>query len=291
MKNRSLGRGLSALLKEEILPISQNELIRIVDIQDIGIGEFQPRKKFESDKIQELANSITSDGLLQPLIVVIDPENKAKFKLVAGERRLRACKLAGIVELPVIIKNYSQDEILKVALLENIQREELSVIEEAEGYEKLIKQFKYTQDDLSHKLGKSRSHIANLIRLTSLTPRIKDLVNDGSLTMGHARCLIGHAEAEKIADYIIKHVLNVRQTENLVKNWSKHSSGTVSVKSQTENSVGNNEAAGNDLEIIANALSEKYNTKVTIENQNGCGKIILSYNDLEHLDDILTRLN
>ena len=204
---------------------------------------------------------------------------------------MRACRLAGIVELPVIIKNYSQDEILKVALLENIQREELSVIEEAEGYEKLIKQFKYTQDELSLKLGKSRSHIANLIRLTSLPPYIKDLVNEGSLSMGHARCLVGHAKAEKIADYIIKQALNVRQTENLVKNWDKHSSNTDPVKIQGNSSINNTDAANNDLQIIASALSEKYNTKVIIENQNGCGKIILNYNDLKHLDDILTRLN
>lgn len=290
MKNRGLGRGLSALLKEEILPISSNELIKIVDIEDIGIGEFQPRKKFESDKIQELANSISSDGLLQPLIVIIDPEDKTKFKLVAGERRLRACKLAGIVELPVIIKNYSPDEILRVALLENIQREELSVIEEAEGYVELIKQFKYTQDELSHKLGKSRSHIANLVRLTTLSQYIKDLVSEGSLTMGHARCLIGHAQGETIANYIVQNGLNVRQAENIVKNWEKRSK-KLNLEKAGKKHTKDQDASAGDLEIIAQALSEKFNTKISIENHLSGGKIIFDYNDPEHLDDILARLN
>ncbi|MGI4775768.1 MAG: ParB/RepB/Spo0J family partition protein, partial [Janthinobacterium lividum] len=124
MKNRGLGRGLSALLKEQIIPSSTNEITRTIDIDAIEAGEFQPRKKFESDKIQELANSINNNGLLQPLIVTIHPNDYSKYKLVAGERRWRACKLINMLEVPVIIKNYDDDEILRVSLLENIQREE-----------------------------------------------------------------------------------------------------------------------------------------------------------------------
>lgn len=291
MKNRGLGRGLSALLKEEILQVTSNELIKIVDIEDIEACEFQPRKKFESDKIQELANSISSNGLLQPLIVTVDPENNAKYKLVAGERRLRACKLANLHELPVIIKEYSQDEILRVALLENIQREELSVIEEAEGYDKLIKQFKYTQDELSKTLGKSRSHIANLIRLTSLSQYIKDLVNDGALTMGHARCLVGHPQGELIADHVVANGLSVRQTENLVKNWGTYPH--TDITSVNRNSKAAKEPAANndDLQLLAATLSEKFNAKVSIENLKSGGRIIFNYDDLEHLDNILARLN
>jgi ParB family chromosome partitioning protein len=292
MKNRGLGRGLSALLKEQVLPLSSiDEMIKMVEIDSIEAGTFQPRKLFESDKIQELANSITSNGLLQPLIVTHHPENIRRYKLVAGERRWRACKLANINEVPVIIKNYDDDEILRIALLENIQREELSIIEEAEGYLQLIKQFHYTQEDLSHKLGKSRSHIANLIRLTNLSQYIKDKLNEGLLTMGHARCLIGHEHAETIADYIIENDLSVRQAENIVKGWSEREFSINPDNSKVRKLHNKNNDQDNDLESLARMLSDKYNVKVSIEDFSPGGKIIFHYKDHEQLDAILSKLN
>lgn len=289
MKNRGLGRGLSALLKEQVVITSTNEMIKNIDIDMIEAGDFQPRKKFESDKIQELSNSIAKDGLLQPLIVT--PGIGTRYKLVAGERRWRACKLANILEVPVIIKNYSDEEILRVALLENIQREELTVMEEAEGYLKLMKDFRYTQEDLSHKLGKSRSHIANLVRLTTLPQTIKEMVNEGELSMGHARCLVGAEHNIEIANYIIKNNLNVRQTESIVKTWSKRCVSTSTDKVGKSDQTSINEAAVNeDLNLLVDSLSKKFAVEVSIEDRPTGGKLIFSYKNMEQLDTILSRI-
>lgn len=291
MKNRGLGRGLSALLKEQIIPSFDNEIIKIIDIDKIEAGEFQPRKKFEADKVQELANSISNDGLLQPLIVTVHPNNHNRYRLVAGERRWRACKLVNILEVPVIIKNYNNDEILRVSLLENIQREELTAIEEAEGYIQLIKHFQYTQEDLGHKLGKSRSHIANLVRLTSLPDNIKDKINEGQLSMGHARCLVGHKECQLIANHIIENNLNVRQTEKLVRGWAKRKNSDQQKLIEPKNKIVQPNQLNADLELLAASLSEKLDTKVNIDNSEEGGCLVLHYQNLKQLDLILSRIN
>lgn len=292
MKNRGLGRGLSALLKEEVVPLSSNnsELIKIIDIALIEAGVYQPRKRFELDKIQELAASITSSGVLQPIIVTSD-NNNASYKIVAGERRWRACKLAGINEIPAIIKNYSNQEILKNSLLENIQREELSAMEEAEGLNQLIKEFNYTQDQLSQMLGKSRSHIANLLRLNHLPASVKDKLNEGLISMGHARCLIGQESAEEIAEYIVKNDLNVRRTESIIKNWSKHKSTDIPHKNKKKSTTDSEDKHNEDLAILARSLSEKFGIRITIEELEEGGKVTLHYGTLEELDSILMRLN
>ena len=289
-QGRGLGKGLSALLKEEVAPIDNNDLVKSIDIEEISAGEYQPRKKFEYDKLQELANSIRSSGLLQPIIVTRDVDSKGKYKIVAGQRRWRAAKLANLTEVPVIIKQIDKAEILKISLLENIQREELSAIEEAEGFERLIKEFQYSQEQLAEMLGKSRSHIANLLRLNQLPQSIKDKVNDGKITMGHARCLVGHENAEIIAEYIIENDLSVRQTENIVKNWAKRE--YVKLPNAGERSkewLPNSK--DNDLQLLARALSEKFGIKVTIEDYPIGGKLIFHYASLEQLDSILSRLN
>ncbi|MGI4776011.1 MAG: ParB/RepB/Spo0J family partition protein, partial [Janthinobacterium lividum] len=219
------------------------------------------------------------------------PNDYSKYKLVAGERRWRACKLINMLEVPVIIKNYDDDEILRVSLLENIQREELTSIEEAEGYIQLIKNFKYTQEDLSHKLGKSRSHIANLVRLTNLPDSIKDKVNEGQLTMGHARCLVGHKDCQLIADHIIENSLNVRQTETLVRGWSKRKHNQYSSEQKTVRSRKKVAIPNADLELLAVNLSEKFNIKVSVENFTEGGNLVFHYKDLKQLDLILSRIN
>jgi ParB family chromosome partitioning protein len=287
---RGLGKGLSALLREEITHIDNNDLVKIIDIEVIRAGEYQPRKIFEYDKLQELANSIRSSGLLQPIIVTPDNDEKGKYRIVAGERRWRAARLAGIGEIPVIIKNIDKPDILKISLLENIQREELSAIEEAEGLERLIKDFNYSQEQLAEMLGKSRSHIANLLRLNHLPQSIKDKVNEGKMAMGHARCLVGHENADIIAEHIIENDLSVRQTENLVKNWSKRE--YVKAPNAGERSkdwLPNSK--NNDLQLLARALSEKFGIKITIEDYTIGGKLIFHYADLEQLDSVLSRLN
>ncbi|MDR0774578.1 MAG: ParB/RepB/Spo0J family partition protein [Rickettsia sp.] len=290
MKNKGLGKGLSALLGEEVFTIEKDELVKIIDIDKIEARNNQPRKKFEYDKIKELADSISNNGLLQPIIV--SSISEGRYKIIAGERRWRACKIAKITDIPAIIKDLNDKEIIEIALIENIQREELSVIEESEGFERLIKEFGYTQEQLAGKLSKSRSHIANLLRLNQLPQSIKDKINDGFLTMGHARCLINHEQAEIIANHIIENDLNVRQTEDMVRNWFKNE---YTKAPEHEKRVGKKflkeGSKDNDLQLLAKSLSERFNIKVTIEDYPIGGKLIFHYNSLEELDSILSRLN
>ena len=282
MKNRALGRGLSSLLKEEIVPIQFEALDNLVHVDKIEFGKFQPRKNFDEEKLRELANSIVNNGLVQPIIV--NTNGNGTYQIVAGERRYRACKIAGLTQIPVIIKNLSDREILEVALIENIQRQELTAIEEAEGYDRLMREFGYSQSALADAVGKSRSHVANLLRLNNLPESIKFMINQGQLSMGHARCLIGLDNAEELAGKIIANDLNVRQTEELTRKkeniQQKRREGSESQPVQND-----------DLTILGQSLSEKYGVKVVIENSWNGGKISFHYSNLEELDAILTKIN
>jgi ParB family chromosome partitioning protein len=285
MKNRVLGRGLSSLLKEEILPVGTGFTTNnILNIDQIEVGKYQPRKNFNEEKLRELANSITSNGLVQPIIV--GPTPNGKYQIIAGERRYRASKIAGLTEIPVIIKNLSNKEILEIALIENVQREELTAIEEAEGYERLIKEFGYTQAELAAAVGKSRSHVANLLRLNNLPDSIKLMINNDQLSMGHARCLIGLENAEELAGKVIANDLNVRQTEELTR---KNETSNRIKKQKLENNK--DSEVDNDFIILGQSLSEKYGVKVVVENSWNGGKISFHYSNLEELDSILTRIN
>lgn len=290
MKNKNLGKGLSALLGEEVFTVEKDELVKIIDIDKIEARNNQPRKKFEYDKIKELADSISNNGLLQPIIV--SSVSDGKYKIIAGERRWRACKMAKLTDIPAIIKDIGDKEIIEIALIENIQREELSVIEESEGFERLIKEFGYTQEQLAEKVSKSRSHIANLLRLNQLPQSIKDKINERLLTMGHARCLINHQQAEVIANHIIENDLSVRQTEDIVRNWSKNEyTKTPEHDKRIGRGLLKESSKENDLQLLAKSLSERFNIKVTIEDYPIGGKLIFHYSNLEELDSILSRLN
>lgn len=284
MKNRALGRGLSSLLKEDVVPVGFSSVDVLIDIDRIEIGNFQPRKIFDETKLRELANSIVNNGLIQPIIVA--KSNNENYKIIAGERRFRACKIAGLKKIPVIIQNLSDKEILEIALIENIQREELTAIEEAEAYARLIKEFGYTQSELADSMGKSRSHVANLLRLNSLPDSIKEMVNNNQLTMGHARCLVGLEGAEEFATKIIANDLNVRQTEELVS--KKQSLKKATDKRSPELNQGK---IDDDMLILSQSLSEAYGVKVCIESStNGGGRISFYYSTLEELDSILTKI-
>ena len=283
VKDKRLGRGLSSLLGEEIISI-ESEIVQIININKIKPNENQPRKNFEYDKIKELADSILNNGLLQPIIV------DHSFQIIAGERRWRACKLAKITDVPVIIKNLNTRESMEIALIENIQRADLTVMEEARGFKYLVENFNYTAEKLAEKLSKSRSHIANLLRLNNLPQSIQDKLSKGVLSMGHARCLINHEHAEIIADHIIDHGLNVRQTEELVRQWSKNEYIKSPDKSVRKSFV-KKENVDNDLQLLVKALSKKFNIKITIENCSLGGKLIFHYEDLEELDTILVKLS
>ncbi|MEY4464290.1 MAG: putative chromosome-partitioning protein ParB [Pseudomonadota bacterium] len=284
-KNKGLGRGLSSLLGEEVISI-KSEIIQIINIDKIRPNENQPRKNFEYDKIKELADSILNNGLLQPIIV----DNN--FQIIAGERRWRACKLAKVLEIPVIIKNLDARESMEIALIENIQRTDLTVMEEARGFKYLVENFNYTAEKLAERLGKSRSHIANLLRLNNLPQSIQDKVNENILSMGQARCLINHEHAEIIADHIINNDLNVRQTEELVRQWYKNEyTKSPNNNNKTGKRFLKDNTTDNDLELLVKALSEKFDIKITIENYPLGGKLIFHYKDLEGLDLILLKLN
>ena len=287
MRNKALGRGLSSLLKEETVPIEIINATNLVDINLIYANEGQPRKYFDSEKIQELANSISTHGLLQPIIVKKD--NAGKYKIVAGERRYRAAKMVHLQEIPVIVKDFDEKELFEVALIENIQRDELSAIEEAEGYQKLVNDYGYTQSEIASVIGKSRSHIANLLRLNQLPESVKNMVNDGSLSMGHARCLIGLDNAEEIAQRIIANDLSVRKTEELVAGNKNNNSPSKTRKPKKAEM--NYMEQDEDLIMLSESLSEKFGVKVVVENSNNGGRISIYYSNLEDLDSILTKFN
>lgn len=283
MRNRALGRGLSSLLNEEITPIEIITSSNNIDLELIEVNEDQPRKYFDEEKIKELADSINSHGLVQPIIV--NKSHAGKYKIVAGERRFRACKIAGLRQVPVIIKDLTEKEILEIALIENIQRQELTAIEEAEGFQKLINEYRYSQGELAVVVGKSRSHVANLLRLNQLPDSIKFMINNGQLSMGHARCLIGLENAEEIVTKIIANDLNVRQVEELVSNRKRKEKANNSVTKEK------NKVIDDDLVMLGHSLSEKFGVKVVVENSWNGGRISLHYSNLEELDSILTKFN
>jgi len=219
---------------------------------------------------------------VQPIIV--NKEVSGKYQIVAGERRFRACKIAGLREVPVIIKDLNDKEILEIALIENVQRQELTAIEEAEGFQQLVEEYGYSHNELATVVGKSRSHVANLLRLNQLPDSIKMMINNGQLSMGHARCLVGLENAEELAAKIVANDLNVRQAEELAGNKRKK-------LGNTETHERKEKIPDTDLVMLGQSLSEKFGVKVVVENSWNGGKISFHYSDLEELDSILTKLN
>ena len=277
-KKKSLGRGLEALLGEDILneDAPTSKASNYISINDIIIGPWQPRKDFNEDAIKSLASSIKEKGILQPLIV---RQQNGKYELIAGERRLRAAKEAGLTDVPVIIKELSDSEVLEIALIENLLRENLSAIEEAAAYQSLMDNFSHTQEKVASIVGKSRSYIANTLRLLSLPDEIKELVSSGKLSAGHARCLVGLDNAIDLANKIIKEDLNVRQVESLV---AKQKEGETSVVKKPR------QAKNHDVVDIEQSLNQKLGLRIKITpNKQGGGKVILQYASVAELDMII----
>ena len=210
--NKSLNRGLDALLGDQKLTTTTKE----IDLEKITAGRYQPRQEFDDVKIQELADSIKKHGVLSPILV--REVGLDKFEVIAGERRWRAAQIAQLDNIPAIIKTLSDDDALEIAIIENVQRSNLSPVDEADGYQRLIDIYNYTQEDLAQVIGKSRSYIANILRLNNLPTKVKDYLSEGLLTIGHARALISLENAENLADMIVSKGLSVRQIEQLVKN-------------------------------------------------------------------------
>ena len=223
-KNRGLGRGLDALLFDNSLDGEESASVSSLSIGEIEPNRDQPRQNFDEEALNELASSIAEHGVLQPLIVRPMPDGG--YQLVAGERRWRAARIAGLTEVPVIVKTLTDSEVSVIALIENLQRENLNPMEEAEGIQKLIDEFDFTQEQAAQKLGKSRSALTNTLRLMSLPEKVRDLVSDDFLSQGHARALLGINDKSKIcdaADTVISKHLSVRETEKLVKSINSQS--------------------------------------------------------------------
>ena len=212
-----LGSGLSSLLGVEVEKNTDN--YKMIPLEFIKPGPWQPRKIFDKDELESLSNSIKKQGIIQPVILKSNDTIKNQYFIIAGERRWRACQLAKIHEIPAIIRDdINEDKIAELSLVENIQRSELNPIEEAEGYQSLINNYDYTQEDISKAVGKSRSYIGNIIRLLSLSDKAKELLLQKKLTIGQVRPLIGHKDADIYLDLILKNKLNSRDIEKLIKN-------------------------------------------------------------------------
>ena len=281
-KRKNLGRGLEALLgdKDFLLDdiatpfdIDKKDSVQKISVEQLSASAFQPRMNFDEEALNTLASSIKEKGILQPLLV--RQKLNGNYEIIAGERRFRAALKAGLKEIPVIVKDFSDKEVLEVALIENIQRENLSAIEEAESLEHLIKSFSHTQESLSQVIGKSRSYIANTLRLLSLPRSIQQKVKDNILSAGHVRPLIGLENAEELAEKIIKKGLNVRQVEELVQQAKTAKPKKPKNKDQ-------------DIVDIENNIKQNLGLKIKISTaKNGGGKVVLSYSDLAELDKIL----
>ena len=281
MQKIGLGRGLNSLFDEKP---SEDEYGNIVSLRInlIEPNKDQPRKQFDKEKLEALAESIKENGLIQPIIVV---KNNNMYKIVAGERRWRAAKKAGLSEIPAVIRDYSEQEVAQIALIENLQREDLNPIEEAMGYKTLIDKFNMTQESVSSRLGRSRSAIANSIRLLSLDEPIRTKLITGEISSGHARALLSVDDPElrlSLLESILEKGLNVRQTEALAKHL--HKSAPAKKKTASD------EQLLAEIEATENHLSSKFGTKVKLIHNAKRGKIEIEYFGNDDLERILQLL-
>ena len=269
---KGLGRGLSSLLGDSSKNIETNRVL----IKDLIRNKFQPRRHFNKESLEELTNSIKEQGVIQPIIVRPDKLSEGKYEIIAGERRWLASQNAGLHEVPVVILNVNDVKSLEFSIVENVQRQDLNPIEEARGYQRLVDDFNYNQEKLSKFIGKSRSYIANSLRLLSLSPDVIDHMEKGNLTAGHARALIGVPNAGIIAKKIIKNQLSVRQVENLVKVF-KNKNIVKLIKGKDSNII-----------ELQKSLENKIGLSVIIQNKkNNSGKITFEYKNLDQLDKII----
>ena len=268
---KGLGRGLSSLIGETKSEININKL----SISDLVSNKFQPRKVFDEDSLQDLTNSIKERGIIQPIIVRKSNDDSTKHEIIAGERRWLAAQKAGLHEVPVVITDVDDLKSLEFSIVENVQRNDLNAIEEGRGYQRLIEEFSYDQEKVAKFIGKSRSHIANFIRLLGLPEAVLKLVETKKLTPGHAKILVGLTNAEFIANKIIKKNLSVRQAENLVKIFKIKKQSLKTYKDV-------------NLKELETSIVEKIGINVLIKNKkNNTGSIILEYKDLDQLNKII----
>ena len=275
-KENKLGMGLGALLSTANNENETNNNVQKINISQIVPNPLQPRKNFKNEELKELSSSIKNQGLIQPIIV--KPTDDNQFQIIAGERRWRACQLNGMHEVDCVIKDLDETSVLEAALIENIQREDLNVIEEANAYKGLINIKNINNESLAKLIGKSPSHVSNILRLLELDKQIQEMVINGYLSMGHARALIGVPDAINKANEIVEKKLSVRQTEKITSEFKNNK------KNKTEKDP--------NITDLEKELSDKIGLRTSIQfNENGSsGSLTLYYSDLNQLDDLMKRL-
>ena len=291
VKKGGLGKGLGALLVENSIDTGIIE----VDIMSVEPAKDQPRKVFDTEKLEDLADSIREHGLIQPIVV-----NKSTngYTIIAGERRWRAARMAGLLKIPVIIKDATPKEIRELALIENIQREDLNPIEEAQAYRQLVVDYELTQEELAGIVGKkSRSEIANRMRLLNLDEKVQELIINGQLTAGQARPLLALTPEQQIsvANAIVERGLNARQIEALVKQLQKHEKSTEDTDKAVDKAIDNADskataATSRDIEYMQNQLRSSLGTKVKLDDRGGRGKIVIEYYSKDERERLLEYL-
>ena len=268
---KGLGRGLSSLIGETKKEININK----VSISDLVSNKFQPRKLFDEENLQDLTNSIKERGIIQPIIVRKSSDVNSKYEIIAGERRWLAAQKAGLHEVPVVITDIDDLKSLEFAIIENVQRSDLNAIEEARGYQRLVEEFSYDQEKVAEFIGKSRSHIANFLRLLALPETVLKLIETKKLTPGHAKILVGLVNAEFVATKIIEKKLSVRQAENFVKIFKKKKQPLKGLRDI-------------NLQSLENSIREKIGLNVFIKNKkNNTGSLVIEYKDLDQLNKVI----
>jgi ParB family chromosome partitioning protein len=268
---KGLGRGLSSLIGETKVKININKVL----ISDLVSNKFQPRKTFDEDSLQDLTNSIKERGIIQPIIVRKSSNDNSKYEIIAGERRWLAAQKAGLHEVPIVLTDIDDLKSLEFAIIENVQRNDLNAIEEARGYKRLIEEFSYDQEKVAQFIGKSRSHIANFLRLLSLPEAVLKLIEIQKLTAGHAKILVGLDNAKFVANKIIEKNLSVRQSENFVKIFKTKKHSLKSFKDA-------------NLQALESSIREKIGLNVLIKNKkNNTGSLVLEYKGLDQLNKII----
>jgi len=280
MVNERLGRGLGALIPESDETAQAAAGITLVPVSQIKANRYQPRRRFVQEKLTELAMSIRENGIIQPIIVT--KTASSEYELIAGERRLEAAKLAGLENVPVVVRSVSRKEQLELAIIENVQREDLNPIEEAMAYRMLINDFQLTHNEVAQKMAKDRVTITNSLRLLNLSADIQELVSSGELSAGHARAILSLAAEEQteFAAFIIKHKLTVRQAEDKARTW-KQETPPRAAKATVKNSL---------LHSFEQDLSRLLKVKATIKDSRGRGKITLEYSSPEELENLKSLL-
>lgn len=278
VKPKGLGRGLDALLSGDTETIAQSDTLRTLPVGQLQPGKYQPRSYMNEDALQTLADSIAAQGIMQPILVrEIAAE---KFEIIAGERRWRASQKAGLTEVPVLVREIADEAALAMALIENIQREDLNPLEEAMGIKRLIDEFDMTHEKAAEAVGRSRVAVSNLLRLLTLTPMVQDMLLDNQIDMGHARALVGSEPAQQIllANKVVQDGLSVREVERLI---------------QSEPATGKKAkpAVHPDVASLQNQLSEQLGAEVAISSKaSGAGVLKLSFSNLDQLDDWIAKL-